>query len=39
VTHDLWEKASYMLKDYFSGMTLQDLLRMDKKKNPKAHKV
>jgi len=38
VAHDVWEEASHMLKDYFTKMTLQDLLRMEKKKNPAAQK-
>jgi Rrf2 family protein len=38
VSHDVWEKASYMLKDYFTKLSLQDLLRMDKKKNTAAHR-
>jgi len=33
-THELWKEASYLLKDYFTGMTLQDLVDIHKKKNP-----
>ena len=31
-THDVWTKASLMLKDYFTKLSLSDLMRMEKKK-------
>jgi Rrf2 family protein len=31
-THDVWTKASLMLKDYFTKLSLTDLMRMEKKK-------
>ena len=34
VTHDLWKEASYLLKEYFEGMTLEDLVKKFNKKNP-----
>ena len=35
-THDVWEKASKLLKDYFESITLQDLIEISNKKNTKA---
>jgi len=35
-THDVWEKASALLHDYFDKTTLQDLLTQEKKKRTKA---
>jgi len=37
-THDVWSKASKLLKDYFENNTLADLVKIEKKKNPKAFK-
>jgi Rrf2 family protein len=31
-THEVWKKASFMLKDYFTKMSLSDLMRLEKKK-------
>ena len=31
-THEVWKKASLMLKDYFTKMSLSDLMRLEKKK-------
>jgi len=33
--HEIWEEATYLLKDYFQKKTLQDLIKISKKKNPK----
>ena len=30
--HDIWKKASLMLKDYFDNLTLQDLMDLSKNK-------
>lgn len=35
-THDIWEKASTLLHDYFDKTTLQDLMTQEKKKKAKA---
>ena len=35
-THEIWEKASKLLKDYFGKTTLQDLIQISNKKNAKA---
>lgn len=35
-THDVWEKASALLHDYFDKTTLQELLTQEKKKKAKA---
>ncbi len=35
-THDIWEKASALLHDYFDSTTLQDLMTQEKKKKAKA---
>lgn len=32
--HEIWKNASFMLRDYFEGMTLQDLIKIWNKKNP-----
>ncbi len=32
--HEVWKNASFMLRDYFEGMTLQDLIKIWNKKNP-----
>jgi len=34
-THDIWEKASALLQDYFDKTTLQDLMVQEKKKQVK----
>jgi len=34
-THDVWEKASLLLHDYFDKTTLQDLMAQEKKKKAK----
>ena len=34
--HDIWGKASQLLKDYFGSITLQDLIEMSNKKNIKS---
>jgi Rrf2 family protein len=36
--HDLWKEASYLLKDYFSKMSLQDLIAISEKKAKKQKK-
>ncbi len=35
-THDIWEKASTLLHDYFDKTTLQELMIQEKKKKAKA---
>jgi Rrf2 family protein len=35
-THEVWKKASLMLKDYFTKMSLSDLMRLEKKKMTEA---
>lgn len=35
-THEVWKKASFMLKDYFTKMSLSDLMRLEKKKMSEA---
>jgi len=35
--HEIWKKASSMLKDYFENTSLQDLIEISNKKNPKKH--
>lgn len=37
-THEIWKEASFILKDYFKKMTLQNLIEISKKKNPEAYK-
>jgi len=37
-TYDIWKKASHLLKDYFEKTNLQDVLVIDKKKNPSSYK-
>ena len=37
-THEIWKEASFMLRDYFENLTLQDLVNNDKKKKSKAAK-
>ena len=37
-THQVWSEASNLLKDYFENKTLQDLLEIENRKNPKASK-
>lgn len=34
-THDIWEKASLMLKNYFESVTLENLLEITNKKKKK----
>jgi Rrf2 family protein len=34
-THEVWEEATMMLRDYFESITLQDLLDRAKKKSKK----
>jgi len=34
-THEVWEEASNMLKNYFESITLQDLVKRSKKKSKK----
>jgi len=36
--HEIWKEASFILKDYFKKMTLQNLIEISKKKNPEAYK-
>ncbi|MBS3818380.1 Rrf2 family transcriptional regulator [bacterium] len=33
-THEIWEKASHMLKNFFESTSLQDLIEISRKKNP-----
>jgi Rrf2 family protein len=35
-THDIWENATNLLKDYFDGITLKDALEMAEKKEKRA---
>jgi len=35
-THDIWDKASSLLHDYFDKTTLQDLMTQEKRKKAKA---
>ena len=32
--HEIWEEATKLLKNYFDSLTLQDLIKISKKKNP-----
>ncbi len=34
-SYEVWKEASRLLKDYFDSITLQDLIKIDDKKNPK----
>ena len=34
-SYDIWKEASNLLKDYFDSITLQDLIKLSDKKNPK----
>ena len=34
-THETWKEATGLLKNYFSGITLQDLIEIHEKKNSK----
>ena len=36
--HDIWKEASTMLNDYFENLTLQDLMKNEKKKKARAVK-
>ena len=36
-SHEIWKKASSMLKDYFENTSLQDLIEISNKPNPKKH--
>lgn len=35
-THEIWKKASFMLRDYFKKTTLQNLIEISKKKKAEA---
>jgi len=35
-THEVWQEASLILKEYFENKTLQDLLRISRNKGPEA---
>lgn len=35
-TYEVWKEATNMLKNYFDSLTLQDLVKIYKKKNPEA---
>ncbi len=37
-TYEIWKKASFLLKDYFESITLQDLVNISKKKKPSVQK-
>ena len=37
--HEIWKEASFMLKDYFDNLTLQDLVDNDNKKKAPAPKT
>jgi Rrf2 family protein len=37
-TYEVWKEATNMLKNYFSSLTLQDILDISKKKNRQAKK-
>ncbi len=34
-SYDIWKEASRLLRDYFDSITLQDLIKIDDKKNAK----
>ncbi len=34
-SYEIWKEASRLLRDYFDSITLQDLIKIDNKKNPK----
>ncbi len=34
-SYDIWKEASRLLRDYFDSVTLQDLIKIDDKKNAK----
>jgi Rrf2 family protein len=34
-THDIWKDLSYLVRDYLGTISLQDLVKMSKKKSPK----
>ena len=36
-SREVWKEASNMLKDFFNNTTLQDLIEISKKKNPRAY--
>jgi Rrf2 family protein len=36
--HELWKEASFLLKDYFDKMTLQDLVKISDKKEKELQK-
>ena len=36
--HEVWKEATMRLKDYFDNVTLQDLIKIEKKKNPLSKK-
>lgn len=35
-THEVWSKATHMLKDYFDNISLQDLIEISLRKNPES---
>ena len=37
VTHEVWEEASLMLRNYFESITLADLVKRTKRKSKKAN--
>jgi Rrf2 family protein len=36
--HNVWKKTTFLLRDYFKKISLQDLIEISKKKNPDARK-
>lgn len=38
-TYEVWKEASHRLKDYFEKLTLLDLIKVARKKNPKHKKM
>jgi len=34
--HEIWKEATFLIRDYFQKKTLQDLIKISKKKNPDA---
>lgn len=37
-THEIWKESTLILKDYFEKKTLQDLIKISRKKNPEIKK-
>lgn len=37
-TYEIWKEATFLLQDFFEKLTLQDIIKIYNKKNPKAKK-